>query len=46
MYRIHPAYVLWMLDGLLEGKVHNEITVPEDVKRDSKAALERMLSLR
>ena len=46
MYRIHPAYVLWMLDGLLEGKVNNEITVPADVKRDSKIALERMLSLR
>ena len=46
MYRVHPAYVLWMLDGLLEGKVNNEITVPADVKRDSKIALERMLSLR
>ena len=45
MYRIHPAYLLWMLDGLLEGKVNNEITVPEDIKRDSKIALERMLSL-
>ena len=45
MYRIHPAYVLWMLDDLLVGKVSNEITVPEDVKRDSKTALERMLSL-
>jgi len=46
MYRIHPAYLLWMLDGLLEGKVNNEITVPDDVKRDSKTALKRMLSLR
>ena len=46
MYRIHPAYLLWMLDGLLEGKVNNEITVSDDVKRDSKTALERMLSLR
>ena len=46
MYRIHPAYLLWMLDGLLEGKVNNEITVPDGVKRDSKIALERMLSLR
>ena len=46
MYRVHPAYVLWMLDGLLEGKVNNEITVPEDIKRDSRIALERMLSLK
>ena len=44
MYRIHPAHLLWMLYGLLEGKVNNEITVPGDIKRDSKIALERMLS--
>ena len=46
MYRVHPAYVLWMLDGLLEGKVNNEITEPDDIKRDSRIALERMLSLK
>jgi len=46
MYRVHPAYVLWMLEGLLEGKVNNEITVPEGIQRDSKIALERMLSLK
>ena len=46
MYRVHPAYVLWMLDGLLEGKVNNEITVPDDIKRDSKTALDRMPSFR
>ena len=45
MYRIHPAYLLWVLDGLLEGQVINEITVPEDVRRESLIALERMLSL-
>ncbi len=46
MYRIHPAYLLWMLDGWFDGRFNNEITVPDDVKRDSKTALERMLSLR
>ena len=46
MYRVHPAYVLWMLDGLLEGKVYNEITVPNDINRDSKIALDRMPSFR
>ena len=46
MYRIHRAYLIWMLDGLLEGKVNNEITVSGDIKRDSKIALERMLSPR
>ena len=45
MYRIHPAYLLWVLDGLLEGQVINQITVPEDIRRDSLTALERMLSL-
>jgi len=45
MYRIHPAYLLWMLDGLLDGQVLNQITVPEDIKRESQIALERMLSL-
>jgi len=45
MYRIHPAYLLWVLDGLLQGQVINQITVPEDIRRDSLIALERMLSL-
>jgi quinolinate synthase len=46
MYRIHPAYLLWVLDGLLDGQVINEITVPEDIKRDAVIALERMLALK
>ena len=46
MYRVHPAYVLRMLDGLMEGKVNNEIMVPDDIKRDSKIALDWMLSFR
>ena len=45
MYRIHPAYLLWVLDGLLQGQVINQITVPEDIRQDSLIALERMLSL-
>ena len=46
MYRVHPAYLLWVLESLLEGKVVNEITVPGDVQRDAQVALDRMLSLR
>ena len=46
MYRVHPAYVLWMLDGLLEGMANNEITVPDDIRRDSKIALDRIPSFR
>ena len=46
MYRIHPAYLLWALDGLAAGQVTNQITVPEDIRRDAIVALERMLALR
>ena len=46
MYRIHPAYLLWVLDGLAAGQVTNQITVPEDVRREATIALERMLALR
>ncbi|PKB78909.1 MAG: quinolinate synthetase [SAR202 cluster bacterium Io17-Chloro-G9] len=46
MYRIHPAYLLWVLEGLLDGQVINEITVPDDVQRDARIALDRMLALR
>ena len=46
MYRIHPAYLAWVLEGLLEGKVVNQITVPEDVMLDSQIALNRMLALK
>jgi len=46
MYRIHPAYVLWVLEGLIDGQVINQITVPEDIRKDALVALERMLALR
>ena len=46
MYRIHPAYVLWVLDSLLEGQVVNQITVSGDVKEQAQIALNRMLSLK
>ena len=44
MYRIHPGYLAWTLDGLVEGEVRNEIVVEDDVARDAKVALERMLA--
>lgn len=43
MYRIHPAYLSWVLDGMAEGVVLNEITVDDDTRRDAKIALDRML---
>ena len=46
MYRIHPAYVAWVLDGLLEGVVVNQIEVDEETRKFSRIALERMLSIK
>ena len=45
MYRIHPAYLSWVLDGLLEGVVVNEITVDDETQYYSRIALERMLQV-
>ena len=45
MYRIHPAYLLWVLEGLREGVVVNEIKVDEETRRYSRIALERMLQV-
>ena len=46
MYRIHPAYLAWALEGLREGRVVNQITVPEDMRGDAQVALDRMLALK
>jgi quinolinate synthase len=45
MYRIHPAYLAWVLEALLEGRVLNEITVSDRVKAAARRALDRMLAL-
>lgn len=45
MYRIHPAYLLWVLDGIQAGLVINRITVPDKTKREALLALERMLEI-
>ena len=45
MFRVSPNHLLWILEGLVEGKVHNHITVPDDQKRDAKLALDRMLQV-
>lgn len=44
MYRIHPAYLAWTLEGLLAGEQPNRVTVPESVASESRVALERMLA--
>jgi quinolinate synthase len=45
MYRIHPAYLAWVLEALERGEVLNRIRVPESVAVAARTALERMLSL-
>ncbi len=45
MYRIHPAYLAWVLEGLVEGKVINRITVDDETASWARVALERMLSI-
>jgi len=45
MYRIHPAYLRWVLDNLLDGRVVNQIKVPDSVAHWAKVALDRMLAI-
>ncbi len=44
MYRIHPGYLAWVLENLVDGKVVNQISVDEKVATNAKIALERMLA--
>ncbi|MEJ1155864.1 quinolinate synthase NadA [Microbacterium marmarense] len=44
MYRIHPGYLAWVLEGLVAGTVLNRITVAPDVAAPARVALERMLA--
>ena len=46
MYRIHPGYLAWVLEGLVRGEVLNQISVPDDVAIPARVALERMLGTR
>jgi quinolinate synthase len=46
MYRIHPGYLAWVLEELVEGRIVNRITVDEAVQDNAKIALERMLAAR
>ena len=45
MYRIHPAYLAWALDNLVEGTVVNQIKVDEEVAKWARVALDRMLAV-
>src|SRR5262245_21043728 len=45
MFRVSPNHLLWTLEGLVDGVVHNRIVVPDDRKHWTKVALDRMLSI-
>ena len=45
MFRVSPNHLLWVLEGLLEGRVYNRIMVPEAQKYWTRIALDRMLSI-
>tara|TARA_B100001750_G_scaffold121987_1_gene96792 strand:- start:4467 stop:5675 length:1209 start_codon:yes stop_codon:yes gene_type:complete len=46
MYRIHPAYLAWVLDQLCNDTVVNQITVEPKMKIQAKRSLDRMLALK
>jgi len=46
MFRVSPNHLLWILEELVDGRVHNRIVVPEDEKYWTRVALDRMLSIR
>ena len=45
MFRVSPNHLLWVLEGLVAGEVHNRIVVPDAQKHWTKVALDRMLSI-
>ena len=45
MFRVSPNHLLWVLEGLCAGEVHNQIVVPDQDKHWTRVALDRMLSI-
>ena len=45
MYRIHPAYLAWVMEELVDGRVVNRIRVDEQTAGWARIALERMLEV-
>ncbi|MBT4921177.1 MAG: quinolinate synthase NadA [Euryarchaeota archaeon] len=46
MYMIHPAYLMDVLERIVDGEVPNQISVSKSVEEGSLLALERMLSIK
>lgn len=45
MFRIDAQHLCWVLEGLVEGRVVNQITVDPETAEWAKVALDRMLSI-
>jgi quinolinate synthase len=45
MFRVSPNHLLWMLESLVEGRIENQIIVPEPEKSQARLALDRMLAV-
>jgi quinolinate synthase len=45
MFRVSPNHLLWILEELVEGRVHNQVTVSDEQKHWNRVALDRMLSI-
>jgi quinolinate synthase len=45
MYMIHPAYLMDVLERIIDGEKPNQVTVPEEIQQGSLLALNRMLSI-
>ncbi|MCH1538100.1 MAG: quinolinate synthase NadA [Candidatus Poseidonia sp.] len=45
MYMIHPAYLMDVLERLVNGEIPNQVIVPDDVQEGSLLALNRMLAI-
>jgi quinolinate synthase len=46
MYRIHPAYLAWVMEALVDGRVINRIQVDADTAHWARVSLERMLQVK
>ncbi|HEY7498589.1 MAG TPA: quinolinate synthase NadA [Vicinamibacterales bacterium] len=45
MFRVSPNHLLWVLEGLVDGTINNQIVVPEPQKSFARLALDRMLTV-
>jgi quinolinate synthase len=46
MYRVHPAYLAWIMESLERGEVVNQLRVDDNIKANARIALQRMLALK